>query len=137
MSRKRLRVLTWHVHGNYLYYLSQAPHEFFIVTKPHDPPAMRAASGTARATTCTRCRRSACATPHSTALYQHQKHYEHDRLRLLSDDQRALPTLFVEHDPPRASDGYAASGAGSNVLLVHVTPFNALMWDNGVTPTRA
>jgi hypothetical protein len=23
-----------------------------------------------------------------------------------------------------------------NVLLVHVTPFNALMWDNGVTPTR-
>lgn len=28
MSRKRLRVLTWHVHGNYLYYLSQAPHDF-------------------------------------------------------------------------------------------------------------
>jgi glycosyltransferase involved in cell wall biosynthesis len=23
-----------------------------------------------------------------------------------------------------------------NVLLVHVTPFNALMWDNGRTPTR-
>ena len=68
MSRKRLRVLTWHVHGNYLYYLSQAPHEFFIVTKPHDPPGYAGRVGTCHgATTCTRCRRSACATPHSTA----------------------------------------------------------------------
>lgn len=32
MSRpSRLRILTWHVHGNYLYYLTQAPHEFYLV----------------------------------------------------------------------------------------------------------
>ena len=31
MSR-RLRILTWHVHGNYLYYLSHVPHDFFLVT---------------------------------------------------------------------------------------------------------
>ena len=70
-------------------------------------------------------------------LYQHQKHYEHDRLRLLSDDQRALPTLFVEHDPPRGHPTDTLHPVQDpNVLLVHVTPFNALMWDNGVTPTR-
>ena len=27
---KRLRVLTWHIHGNYLYYLTQAPFEFYL-----------------------------------------------------------------------------------------------------------
>ena len=28
---RRLRILTWHVHGNYLYYLTQVPHDFYIV----------------------------------------------------------------------------------------------------------
>src|SRR3954468_272554 len=35
---RRLKILTWHVHGNYLYYLSQVPHDFYLVTKPGDPP---------------------------------------------------------------------------------------------------
>ena len=30
--RRRLRILTWHVHGNYLWYLTQVPHEFYLVT---------------------------------------------------------------------------------------------------------
>lgn len=59
------------------------------------------------------------------------------RLALLSDAQRALPTLFVEHDPPREHPTDTLHPVQDpNVLLVHVTPFNALMWDNGVTPTR-
>ena len=29
-----LRVFTWHVHGNYLYYLSQANAEFYLPVKP-------------------------------------------------------------------------------------------------------
>src|ERR1700712_4036922 len=28
---RRLRILTWHVHGNYLYYLTQVPHDFYLV----------------------------------------------------------------------------------------------------------
>ena len=35
-TRQRLRILTWHVHGNYLYYLSQVPHDFYLVTRPPD-----------------------------------------------------------------------------------------------------
>lgn len=59
------------------------------------------------------------------------------RLTQLSDAQRALPTLFVEHDPPREHPTDTLHPVQDpNVLLVHVTPFNALMWDNGVTPTR-
>ncbi|RPJ39612.1 MAG: glycosyltransferase family 1 protein, partial [Chloroflexi bacterium] len=33
-SSRRKRVLTWHVHGNYLYYLTQAPHDFFLPVRP-------------------------------------------------------------------------------------------------------
>ena len=29
--KRRLRILTWHVHGNYLYNLIQVPHDFFLV----------------------------------------------------------------------------------------------------------
>ena len=34
---RRLRILTWHVHGNYLYYLSQVPHDFYLVADPQGP----------------------------------------------------------------------------------------------------
>lgn len=54
-----------------------------------------------------------------------------------TDAQRALPALFVEHDTPREHPTDTLHPVQDpNVLLVHVTPFNALMWDNGVTPTR-
>jgi hypothetical protein len=29
-EQEKLRVLTWHIHGNYLYYLTQAPLEFYL-----------------------------------------------------------------------------------------------------------
>lgn len=35
---RRLRILTWHVHGNYLYNLTQVPHDFFLVTDPAGSP---------------------------------------------------------------------------------------------------
>ena len=53
--QRRLRILTWHVHGNYLYYLTQVPHDFYLVTSPRIRPATRARSACCRgATTCTR-----------------------------------------------------------------------------------
>ena len=34
---RRLEALAWHTRGSYLYYLSQAPHEFFVLSKPGRP----------------------------------------------------------------------------------------------------
>ena len=31
-TTRPLRILTWHVHGNYLWNLTQVPHEFHLVT---------------------------------------------------------------------------------------------------------
>src|SRR5437588_3270434 len=36
-TMRPLRVLTWHVHGNYLYYLSQARAEFYLPIAPGRP----------------------------------------------------------------------------------------------------
>ena len=35
---RRLRILTWHVHGNYLYNLTQVPHEFHLVRDAQRSP---------------------------------------------------------------------------------------------------
>ena len=42
---RRLKVLTWHTHGTYLYSLTQAPHDFFVVSKPGCPPGYAGRSG--------------------------------------------------------------------------------------------
>ncbi|MGR8025401.1 glycosyltransferase family 1 protein, partial [Burkholderia cenocepacia] len=76
-------------------------------------------------------------TAFDCVLYQQVRHEQHDRLRLLSEAQRALPTLFVEHDPPREQPTDTLHPVQDpHVLLVHVTPFNAPMGDNGGTPSR-
>jgi glycosyltransferase involved in cell wall biosynthesis len=60
-----------------------------------------------------------------------------DQYEILSDEQRNLPRLYLEHDPPRqhpTDTRHPVDDPG--ILLVHVTHFNDLMWDSGQTPTR-
>ncbi|WP_186134933.1 glycosyltransferase [Burkholderia gladioli] len=139
MSAKRLRILTWHVHGNYLFYLSHASHDFHIVTKPGSPPGYAGLGGHLPwggnlhevPAEQVREREFDCV------LFQHHRHWREDRETLLSAAQRALPTIFLEHDPPRENPTDTLHPVQDpNAMLVHVTPFNALMWDNGVTPHR-
>jgi hypothetical protein len=74
-------------------------------------------------------------------LFQSRKNYEVDQYEILSAEQRELPRIYLEHDPPRHAPQDAPTNTkhvvdDPNVLLVHVTHFNDLMWDNGRTPTR-
>jgi glycosyltransferase involved in cell wall biosynthesis len=137
-KHRRLRVLTWHVHGNYLYYLTHAPHEFHLVTKPGHPPGYAGRAG----------RLPWGANVHEVpidevascefdvVLYQHRTHWEHDRGAVLSAAQRRLPTVYLEHDPPQESPFAQRHWVqDANTMLVHVTHFNQLMWDSGVTPS--
>jgi glycosyltransferase involved in cell wall biosynthesis len=134
-----LRVFTWHVHGNYLYYLSQANAEFYLPVKPdranpyggrgrtfpfgphvHEVPAAAVRE-----------------LPFDLVLFQSHRNYLDDQYEVLSEEQRRLPRIFLEHDPPRQSPTDTAHPVDDpNVLLVHVTHFNDLMWDSGRTPTR-
>src|SRR5690606_18395373 len=70
-------------------------------------------------------------------LFQAARNYEHDQFEVLTDAQRRLPRVYLEHDPPREHPTDTRHLVDEpDVLLVHVTPFNDLMWDAGRTPTR-
>lgn len=136
---KRLKILTWHTHGSYLYYLTQAPHDFYVLSKPDRPPGYGGRCGhipwgdnvidlpVSEAKDC----RFDCI------LFQDDHQYTTDQFLYLSEAQRSLPKIYLEHDPPREHPTDMRHPVDDpSVLLVHVTPFNALMWDSGRTPTR-
>lgn len=136
---KRLRILTWHVHGNYLYNLTQLPHDFFLVRDREGSMHRGGRSGSLPwgdhvhdAPVEALARMSFDAV-----IYQSRHAWEHDRHALLSEAQRRLPQIVIEHDPPREHPTDTRHWCDDpRALLVHVTPFNALMWDAGATPVR-
>lgn len=138
MPHKPLRILTWHVHGNYLYYLTQVPHEWYVLSKPDRPAGYAGRSGELPwgENVHDLPVEELASAQLDCVVYQSSRHWE-DRAQLLTEEQRRLPRVLIEHDPPQ--------GHPTNTLhpmqdpdgtLVHVTSFNRLMWDNGVTPTR-
>lgn len=136
---RRLRILTWHTHGSYLYYLSQAPHDFYVLSKPGRPPGYGGRCGSIawgdnlHDLPADQARHQAF----DCIVFQDDPQWEKDQYELLTPAQRALPRIYLEHDPPRAHPTDTRHPVDDpNVLLVHVTPFNALMWDSGRTPTR-
>jgi hypothetical protein len=134
-----LRVFTWHVHGNYLLYLSQMPVEFYL---PVRPGGMDGYGGRGKTFPFgdnvqdvpveeVRSRRFDCI------LFQSRRHYEVDQHEILSAEQRRLPRIYLEHDPPQEHPTDQPHWFDDpNGLLVHVTAFNSLMWNNGRTPTQ-
>lgn len=139
MSRSRLRILTWHVHGNYLYYLSQCPCEFLLPVKPGAPP------GYSGRTASFRWGDNVLEIPADRVrdadfdciLFQSKENYLRDQHEILTPRQRLLPRIYLEHDPPREQPVETRHAVDDpEVLLVHVTHFNNLMWHNNRTPTR-
>jgi hypothetical protein len=135
---RRLRVLTWHIHGSYLWYLSHVPVDFLLPVKPGRPEGYGGRGATFRWPD------NVVEVPADEVadldvdivLYQSHRNWEVDRLEILSEAQRRGPQVHLEHDPPRASPTDTRHPVDDpNVLLVHVTHFNDLMWDSGTTPT--
>ncbi|MGE5384563.1 MAG: glycosyltransferase family 4 protein [Betaproteobacteria bacterium] len=136
--KKPLRILTWHVHGNYLYYLTQVPHDFYLATD-----SARSTHYTGRSGTLpwgSNVHEAPVERLHEmefdVILFQSRDAWEAQE-RLLSPAQRRLPRVYLEHDPPQEHPTDTLHWAGErDVLLVHVTAFNALMWNSGEATTR-
>jgi hypothetical protein len=70
-------------------------------------------------------------------IFQDDPQYLSDQFEFLTHAQRALPRIYIEHDTPREHPTDMRHPVDDpDVLLVHVTHFNALMWNSGRTPTR-
>ncbi len=136
---RRLKILTWHTHGSYLLYLTQAPHDFYVLSKPGRPAGYGGRSGhlpwgdNVHDLPVHEAKRQRL----DLILFQDDPQYLDDQYESLSPAQRRLPKIYLEHDPPRehpVDSRHIVSDA--DVLVVHCTAFNRLMWDNGRSPTR-
>jgi glycosyltransferase involved in cell wall biosynthesis len=136
---RRLKILTWHTHGAYLYYLTQAPHDFYVLSKPGRPAGYGGRCGhlpwadNVHDLPVSEARRQ----PLDLILFQDDAQYLADQYEFLSPAQQRLPKIYLEHDPPRQQPVNTRHiVTDENVLLVHCTAFNRLMWDSGRVPTR-
>ncbi|MEI2415165.1 glycosyltransferase family 4 protein [Orrella sp. JC864] len=126
---RRLRILTWHVHGNYLYSLTQLPHDFVV---PYLPG--RAGYGAlgekipwgenVRQVPADALREQAL----DCVIYQSRGNLE-DAAALLDARQQALPCAYIEHNPPEPHPTDTVHPfRHERGVLVHVTHYNAAMW---------
>lgn len=136
---KPLNILTWHTHGSYLYYLTQAPHRFFVVSKPGRPAGYSGRWGHHPWGDNVFDMPIDQIKHHEfdCIIFQDDHQYLNDQFEYMMPAQRNLPRIYIEHDTPREHPTDMRHPVDDpNVLLVHVTHFNALMWNSGRTPVR-
>lgn len=147
---KRLKIFTWHIHGSYLYYLSQGDYDIYIPvtaeksegyygrgeTFPFGNNIIEVDANEVK------------NLSFDCILFQTNKNFLVDQFEILSEAQRVLPRIYLEHDPPSKHPTNAKHIINdAATLVVHVTHFNKLMWqndncqvkviDHGVMPVQA
>ncbi|QXV64276.1 glycosyltransferase family 4 protein [Mucilaginibacter achroorhodeus] len=137
--QNKLKVFTWHIHGSYLFYLSQGNYDIYIPTKPEKTEGYYGRGETFPFGNNV-IEIPAEEVKHQTfdcIVYQTNNNYLTDQYEILSEEQRKLPRIYIEHDPPRQHPTDTKHVVDDpKVTLVHVTHFNRLMWDSNNTPTR-
>lgn len=131
------KVFTWSLHGSYLYYLSQAHLELYV-PKGEGPGYGGLPDGFPWGNNVHEVPVADVKNQQfDLILFQAPENYLEGQHTILSAKQRALPKMYLEHDPPFASPTNAKHPVDDpDILLVHVTNFNNLMWDNNRTPTQ-
>lgn len=139
ISFQRPKIFTWHIHGTYLYYLAQGNYDLYIPTKEDKPEGYYGKGETFPFGD------NVYEVPAAEVknleldciLFQSKNNYQSDQYEILSPEQRELPKIYLEHDPPQEVPTDTKHVVDDpDVLLIHVTHFNKLMWDNNNTPVR-
>jgi hypothetical protein len=134
----QLKIFTWHIHGSYLFYLSQGNYQIYIPTKPERTEGYYGRGETFPFGDNVIEIPADEVKNHSfdVILFQTNQNFLSDQYEILSAAQRDLPKIYLEHDPPRQHPTDTKHLIDNHdVTLVHVTHFNRLMWDNNQTPT--
>jgi len=138
MADERLNILTWHIHGTYLNNLCQVPHNWYLPVREGRPVGYGGKGATfhwpewVHEVPVEEVRH----LPLDLVLYQSLQNYTEDQYEILSPDQQRLPRVYLEHNVPRPHAVATEHPVNDpDVLLVHVTHYNRLMWDTGRTPT--
>jgi glycosyltransferase involved in cell wall biosynthesis len=135
---QRLKILIWHIHGSYLNTLARIDHDWYLPVKPGRPEGYGGRGPTFDLPEYVREVPADLVRDLDLDLiiYQTPKNYFEDQFEILSAEQRRLPKIYLEHNTPKPNAVDTRHPVDDpNVLLVHVTHYNRLMWDNGGTPT--
>ena len=133
-----MRIFTWHIHGSYLYYLSQGNFDIYI---PVDEKKTTGYYGRGETfhfgeNVIEVPVREVKAMDFDLILFQSHQNYLEDQYKILSERQRNLPSIFLEHDPPWGSPADTIHPVKDPAILtVHVSHYNRLMWHN-IGPAR-
>ena len=137
-----MRILLWHVHGAWTTSFVHGDHSYVVPVLPDRGPD---GVGIARtydwpADRVTELPPAALRDEDFDVVILQRPH-ELERLAeewLGRRPGRDLPAIYVEHNAPqgRIADMRHPAADRDDLLLVHVTHFNALFWDAGSTPTR-
>jgi len=136
-----VRVLIWHVHGAWTTAFVHGPHDYVVPVVPD-----RGADGRGRAETYAWPEEvrelppeALRDEPFDVVVLQRPHELEHLAEAWLGRRPgRDIPAVYVEHNAPqgRIAEMRHPAADRDDLLLVHVTHFNALFWDAGSTPTR-
>ena len=135
-----MKVLLWHVHGSWTTSFVHGSHEYVVPVLPD-----RSADGVGLARTFAWPEDVVEATPDElrdvdfdVALLQRPHELELLERWTGRRPGRDVPAVYVEHNAPqgRIAELRHPMADRDDVLLVHVTHFNDLMWDAGATSTR-
>jgi len=137
-----VRVLVWHVHGSYTTALVQGAHQYLIPTlaqrgpdgrgraRTWDWPASAVEVGPAEA----------AAADVDAVVLQRPVELDHLAETWLGGRRPGVdvPAVYLEHNAPQGPVNAMRHPAADRpgVTVVHVTRFNALMWDAGTSPVR-
>jgi len=137
-----VRILIWHVHGSWTTAFVQGAHEYLVPVVPGRGP-----DGRGRADTWQWPPSVVEMTPERLAdekvdvvILQRPSELEGLAERWLGGRRpgRDVPGIYLEHNAPqgRINEMRHCAADRDDLLVVHVTHFNALFWDTGTTPTR-
>jgi Glycosyl transferases group 1 len=136
-----MRILVWHVHGSWTTSFVQGPHEYLVPVVPGRGP-----DGRGRARTWTWPDSVVEVVPQElpdadvdvVVLQRTEELFGLAERWLRRRPGRDVPAIFVEHNAPqgRIAEMRHPARDRDDLLVVHVTHFNALFWDTGTTRTR-
>jgi len=131
---RKPNVLIWHIHGSYLSYIVHASANFYLPVKPDRPEGYGGKGKTfywpdnVWEVPAEEVR----SLPLDLVIHQTTKNFFEDQYEILSEKQRQLPRIFLEHNTPKGHPTDTRHPVDDpDTLLVHVTHFNRMMWDSG------
>jgi hypothetical protein len=138
-----LNVLVWHVHGSWTTAFVQGRHRYLLPTLPERGPwgGGRPAAWDWPATAVEVAPAELADADVDVVVLQRPEEVELAERWLGRRPGRDVAAVFLEHNAPRGGPPAASRHPVADLcdlrdlLLVHVTHFNDLMWDSGDAPT--